>query len=153
VGGIFAESQTLLLEDGRSVGAVFELNPVGTEGRSTAFLEQVRDTVTDALQDAFDEHERAPWVVQFFCQDEDDSEAWLETLAAYASPEIRDSAFTREWLTQMTNHMANLTRDEGLFLDNTVTRTRWGRHGGARGWWFTAGCPASPRMNRPRKKR
>lgn len=88
-----------------------------------------------------------------FCQDEDDSEAWLETLAAYASPEIRDSAFTREWLTQMTNHMANLTRDEGLFLDNTVTRTRWGRHGGARGWWFTAGCPASPRMNRPRKKR
>lgn len=119
------KSQTLLLEDSRSVGAVFELNPVGTEGRSTAFLEQVRDTVTDALQDAFDEHERAPWVVQFFCQDEDDSEAWLETLAAYAAPEIRDSAFTREWLTQMTNHMANLTRDEGLFLDNTVTRTRW----------------------------
>lgn len=53
------DSQTLLLEDGRSVGAVFELTPVGTEGRSTAFLEQVRDTVTDALQDAFDEHERA----------------------------------------------------------------------------------------------
>ncbi|MFK9875760.1 conjugative transfer ATPase, partial [Klebsiella pneumoniae] len=119
------ESQTLLLEDGRSVGAVFELIPVGTEGRSTAFLEQVRDTVTDALQDAFDEYERAPWVVQFFCQDEDDSEAWLETLAAYAAPEIRDSAFTREWLTQMANHMVNLTRDEGLFLDNTVTRTRW----------------------------
>ncbi|HAT7593435.1 type IV secretory pathway, VirB4 component [Klebsiella variicola] len=119
------ESQTLLLEDGRSVGAVFELIPVGTEGRSTVFLEQVRDTVTDALQDAFDEHERAPWVVQFCCQDEDDSEAWLETLAAYAAPEIRDSAFTREWLTQMANHMANLTRDEGLFLDNTVTRTRW----------------------------
>ncbi|EBR5126751.1 TPA: conjugative transfer ATPase [Salmonella enterica subsp. enterica serovar Essen] len=119
------KSQTLLLEDGRSVGAVFELNPVGTEGRSTAFLEQVRDTVTDALQDAFDEHERAPWVVQFFCQDEDDSEAWLETLATYATPEIRDSAFTREWLAQMANHMAALTREEGLFLDNTVTRTRW----------------------------
>lgn len=119
------ESQTLLLEDGHSVGAVFELNPVGTEGRSTAFLEQVRDTVTDALQDAFDEHERAPWVVQFFCQDEDDSEAWLETLTAYAAPEIRDSAFTREWLAQMANHMTDLTRDEGLFLDNTVTRTRW----------------------------
>lgn len=119
------ESQMLLLEDGRSVGAVFELNPVGTEGRSTAFLEQVRDTVTDALQDAFDEHERAPWVVQFFCQDEDDSEAWLVSLAAYAAPEIRDSAFTREWLAQMANHMTALTRDEGLFLDNTVTRTRW----------------------------
>lgn len=119
------DSQTLLLEDGRSVGAVFELTPVGTEGRSTAFLEQVRDTVTDALQDAFDEHERAPWVVQFFCQDEDDSEAWLASLAAYAAPEIRDSTFTREWLAQMANHMTALSRDEGLFLDNTVTRSRW----------------------------
>lgn len=68
-------SQTLLLEDGRSVGAVFELLPLGTEGRSRAFIEQARDAITDALQDAFDEQERAPWVVQFFCQDEDDSEA------------------------------------------------------------------------------
>jgi len=118
-------SQTLLLEDGRSVGAVFELKPVGTEGRSTDFLEQVRDTVTDALQDAFDEHERAPWVVQFFCQDEDDSEAWLASLKSYAAPEIRDSAFTREWLAQMAAHMASLTREEGLFLDSAVTRTRW----------------------------
>ena len=41
-------SQTLLLEDGRSVGAVLNC-PVGTEGRSDAFLEQVRDTVTDTL--------------------------------------------------------------------------------------------------------
>ncbi|QJT79295.1 conjugative transfer ATPase [Kosakonia sp. MUSA4] len=118
-------SQTLLLEDGRSVGAVFELKPVGTEGRSPAFLEQVRDTVTDALQDAFDEHERAPWVVQFFCQDEDDSEAWLASLKAYAVAEIRDSDLTREWLAQMANHMATLTREEGMFLDTTVTRTRW----------------------------
>jgi conjugative transfer ATPase len=118
-------SQTLLLEDGRSVGAVFELLPLGTEGRSQAFLEQARDAITDALQDAFDEQERAPWVVQFFCQDEDDSEAWLEMLAAYATPDIRHSAFTREWLAQMADHMDTLTREGGLFYDATVTHTRW----------------------------
>ncbi|XQK43501.1 conjugative transfer ATPase [Escherichia coli] len=49
----------------------------------------------------------------------------MASLAAYAAPEIRDSAFTHEWLAQMANHMTTLTRDEGLFLDNTVTRTRW----------------------------
>ncbi|MEL4016454.1 hypothetical protein, partial [Dryocola clanedunensis] len=54
-----------------------QMLPLGTEGRSQAFLEQARDVITYALQDAFDEQERAPWVVQFFCQDEDDSEAWL----------------------------------------------------------------------------
>lgn len=119
------DSQTLLLEDGRSVGAAFELLPLGTEGRSQAFLEQARDAITDALQDAFDEQERAPWVVQFFCQDEDDSEAWQRALEAYAAPEIRDCAFTREWLAQMAGHMATLTREGGLFYDATVTHTRW----------------------------
>jgi len=120
-----SDSQTLLLEDGRSVGAVFELLPVGSEGRSQAFLEQVRDTVTGALQDAFDEHERAPWVVQFFCQDEGDAEPWLTLLRDYALPEIRDSAFTREWLSQMSSHLARLTQEQGLFHDTIVTHTRW----------------------------
>lgn len=88
-----------------------------------------------------------------FLRDEDDSEAWLASLSAYAAPEIRNSAFTREWLTQMANHMANLTRDEGLFLDNTVTRTRW------RATWRRTRMVVyrwlrvSRRTNRPRKRR
>ncbi len=50
-----------------SVGAVFEITPVATEGRTDDRLEQMRDTVEDALQDSFDEHDET-LVVQFFAR-------------------------------------------------------------------------------------
>ncbi len=43
------ESKTLLLDDGRSVGAVYDITPFGTEGRSPARLEELRDILKDAL--------------------------------------------------------------------------------------------------------
>ena len=36
-------SQSFLLEDGISVGALFELEPVGTEARTNAFMTALRD--------------------------------------------------------------------------------------------------------------
>lgn len=60
------DSRTLLLNDGCSVGAVYDITPVGTEGRSQQHLAQIRDTVADALQDSFEERDSHPWVVQFF---------------------------------------------------------------------------------------
>lgn len=62
------ESKTLLLDDGRSVGAVYDITPFGTEGRSPARLEELRDILKDALQDSFTEYDRHPWVVQFYCR-------------------------------------------------------------------------------------
>lgn len=48
------EEQCLLLDDGVSVGAVYDVTPVATEGRTEERLEQIRDSVEDALQDSFD---------------------------------------------------------------------------------------------------
>lgn len=61
------EAQCLLLDDGMSVGAVYDVTPAATEGRTDERLEQIRDMVEDALQDSFDEYDTHPWVVQFFC--------------------------------------------------------------------------------------
>lgn len=80
------EEQCLLLDDGVSVGAVYEVTLVATEGRTDARLEQIRDTLEDVLQDSFDEHDVSPWVVQFFCQDEDDADAYLDGLRGYIQP-------------------------------------------------------------------
>ncbi|EAR7793182.1 conjugative transfer ATPase [Salmonella enterica] len=98
------ESKTLLLDDGRSVGAVYDITPFGTEGRSPARLEELRDILKDALQDSFTEYDRHPWVVQFYCQDEDDTASWLAALHDYAVPEARNSVFTRAWLNEMERH-------------------------------------------------
>lgn len=117
--------QCILLDDGVSVGAVFDITPVATEGRTDDRLEQMRDTVEDALQDSFDEHDENPWVVQFFCQDENNVEAYIDRLRNYVKPHAQSSAFTEDWLKETERHMRGIARPEGLFKDTLITDQPW----------------------------
>lgn len=118
-------SQSMLLEDGVSVAAFFELTAVGTEGREPAWLMQVRDAVENALQDAFDELDDHPWVVQFYAQDETAWDAYLHNLDTYVQPRARDAAFTRFYLRFFTHHLRAIAKPGGLFQDTTVTQLPW----------------------------
>ncbi|MGA9619934.1 MAG: conjugative transfer ATPase [Serratia proteamaculans] len=117
--------QCILLDDGVSVGAVFDITPVATEGRTDDRLEQMRDTVEDALQDSFDEHDENPWVAQFFCQDENNVEAYIDRLRNYVKPHAQGSAFTEDWLKETERHMRGIARPEGLFKDTLITDQPW----------------------------
>ena len=44
------DSRAFLLEDGISVGALFEIDPVGTEARTPAFLSELRDALQTAIR-------------------------------------------------------------------------------------------------------
>lgn len=118
-------SQCLLLDDGVSVGALFEITPVGTEGRTPERLEEIRDVVEDALQDSFEERDSHPWVVQFFCQDETDVTEYLDRLRGYVKPLAQGSAFTRAYLDEMVRHMRGIAVPKGLFVDKQVTGAPW----------------------------
>ncbi len=107
------EEQCLLLDDGVSVGAVYAVESAPTEGRSAGRLLEIRDAVEDALQDSLDEHDDNPWVVQFFCQDEDDVSVTLATLRDYILPAARGTAFTEARLTEMARHLRGLPVRKG----------------------------------------
>ncbi|PVZ81197.1 conjugative transfer ATPase [Serratia sp. S1B] len=119
------QNQCLLLDDGVSVGAVFEIVPVGTEGRTPERLEEIRDVVEDALQDSFDERDSHPWVIQFFCQDETDVTRYLDQLRGYIKPWAQGSAFTEAYLREMAHHMRGIAVPAGLFIDKAVTGAPW----------------------------
>ena len=119
------EAQCLLLDDGMSVGAVYDVTPAATEGRTDERLEQIRDMVEDALQDSFDEYDTHPWVVQFFCQDENDVDAYLDYLKGYVKPHAQGTAFTEAWLGEMECHLRGIARPEGFFTDTLVTGQPW----------------------------
>jgi conjugative transfer ATPase len=119
------DSQTILLEDGRSVGAVYEITPIGTEGKSEAKLEEARDIVKDAIQDSFEERDNYPWVVQFFCQDGNDFAPYMARLRDYVCAEAKGSAFSEAWLDEMERHLKGITKPDGFFIDDVVTRTPW----------------------------
>jgi conjugative transfer ATPase len=119
------ESQCMLLDDGASVAAFYELLPVGTEGREPAWLLQVRDALENVLQDAFDELEDTPWVVQFYAQDDPSWDRYLDELRGYVQPRAQGSAFTEFYLRFFDHHLQAIAKPGGLFEDSTVTRLPW----------------------------
>ena len=119
------ESRCFLLEDGVSVGALFELTPVGTEARSAAFLTELRDALQTALTEAIPEHDEAPWILQLYVQDEPSLAELGTSVAAYVPEALRASAYTRHYLALLREHAARLSQPGGLFEDAALTGVRW----------------------------
>ncbi len=118
-------SRSFLLEDGISVGALFEITPVGTEARTQQFMTQCRDAIQTALTDAIPEEDGSPWVLQVYVQDEPSLEPFQLELAQYAQASARDTAYTRHFQQMMSAHLSRITRPGGLFEDTAVTGTHW----------------------------
>lgn len=118
-------SQMMLLDDGQSVAAFYELLPVGTEGRQASWLRKVRDALENALQDSVDEEEAHPWVIQWYVQDESNWDGYLRTLKAYVQERANGSAFTDEYLRLFEQHLNAVARPGGLFADQTVSKLPW----------------------------
>ncbi len=118
-------SRTFLLEDGISVGALFEITPAGTEARTPEFMTQLRDAIQTALTDAIPEEDESPWILQVYVQDEPSLQSFQKEVANYAQPSARDSAYTQHFQQTMREHLAQITRPGGLFEDTAVTGTRW----------------------------
>jgi len=128
------EQQCFLLEDGRSVGAVFELTPIATEGREADGLQALRDNIEAALQGTISELENSPWVVQLFCQDEVDFAGDIEQLNAYiqrcdkkkrTQDKAYGSAMTEQFLALTEHHLKAISKEGGLFVDKNVTGLPW----------------------------
>ncbi len=119
------ETGCFLLEDGRSVGVIADVIPVATEGRDFESLEEVRDQIEAAFQDTLPELDHHPWVIQIFAKDETDTRLEIEKIKDYVPAELRDTKFTKEWLSQMHNHLNAIAKPGGLFTDTVVTKTSW----------------------------
>ena len=119
------DSQSLLLDDGQSVAAFFELTAIGTEGREKQWLAQVRDSLENALQDSFSELDDAPWVIQLYTQDESNWDHYLNTLKAYQQPRACGTTFSEFYLRFMEHHLHAIAKPGGLFVDSTVSQLPW----------------------------
>ncbi|HGY3535982.1 TPA: conjugative transfer ATPase, partial [Pseudomonas aeruginosa] len=119
------DSKSMLLEDGQSVAAFYELVPLGTEGREPGWLAHARDALENALQDSFDELDENPWVLQLYAQDEPSFDQYMQTLRDYVQPRARNTAFTEFYLRFFGHHLRAVAKPGGLFEDTVVTRLRW----------------------------
>ncbi|MCP4995284.1 MAG: TraC family protein, partial [Gammaproteobacteria bacterium] len=114
-----------MLEDGLSLGALFELTPVGTEARTPEFMNQLRDAIQTALTDAIPEEDDAPWVLQIYVQDEPSLLRFQQEVSGYPQPSAEKTQFTKYFQGLFAKHIEQITRPGGLFEDKAVTGTPW----------------------------
>lgn len=119
-------SKTILLDDGKSVGAVFDVVPIATEGRSYNWLQNRRDMIQDALQDCFEELPTGPWIIQQYTYDDDNMDEYISKLRKYPKDYCKDSAYTKEWLDITEAHLRGICKEGGLFEDKEVLDAPWG---------------------------
>ena len=129
-----AQERVFVLKDGSTLGAFFELAPVPTEAQGMDYLLDRAHKVQEALQ-AIPESDASPWVVQFFMNDDRNIDGLNDYLRDYISavhasyPDrqraVLDSPFTREVLSEVAEHLALVSRPEGLFTDTQVTGQVW----------------------------
>lgn len=119
------ESKTFLLEDGISLGALFEVKPVGCEARTLEFMEQLREAIQTAISETVPELDEAPWIVQLYVQDEPSLSTLSQAVSEYAHPNLASTEFTQHFHSIMAEHLNDIARPGGLFEDTAVTGSRW----------------------------
>jgi conjugative transfer ATPase len=127
------ENNKVLLDDGRSMAAVFELQSVPTEARSEEFLLTQRNAIRDFIGQAFEEHTSSPWVVQLFgWQDKSEfknipDKVLSHAINMHAMRDVEIDDYTRHFVRDiLTPHIQDMSQEGGLFTDPLANDNPWG---------------------------
>ena len=120
------QSKQILLIDGYSRMACYELEPFPTEGRTRDYMLKAMDDVALMISESFSEYKHDPWVVQFYVNNEPALDRHLESVREYVTDDARGSAFTEAFLGVYAQHLQDVTTGEGYFEDDMVTGSMWG---------------------------
>lgn len=119
-----AVNKCFVLEDSTSVGAYFELAPVGCEARPDQWMRNLRDNFQNVLH-AIPEVDDGYWTLQLYLNDEPSLDGLMDGIRQYVHPRARNTAFTNDYLARMEEHLKSITRPGGLFVDTTTSGAPW----------------------------
>lgn len=122
------------LNDGISVGALFEITPIPTEAQPLSYLEDCARKVQAALQ-TMPEAENPEWIVQFFVNDDRNIDHLSHLLESYIdevhagnpgkAAKIKQSKLTKAVIDEFSMHLSTMSREGGLFEDTQVSGHTW----------------------------
>ena len=116
------DQQVFIMDDGLSVGTVFELTPIDVEGQSQKVLEIIESGIQQALQRLPGDRDY-PIIVQTYLNDEPITDL-VEKLRAYATDEAKETKHHELWMREIEEHIQHLAKEDGLFRD-TVAQFNW----------------------------
>lgn len=114
----------ILMKDLCSVGRLFDLAPVHTEGRPDSIIEDLHQRLVPLLRDVFPQNQRSPWVAQFFVYDRHHLDGNLQALERYINSTVRGSVYSQHWIEALRGHYRDACKENGFFFD-PVSQTSW----------------------------
>lgn len=111
------DEKVLLLEDGLSLGCLFELRDISSEAKPEALIQELHTKIAHTLARVVPLEEENPWVLQFFVQDDPTLTALYQRLKSYIPTEQHQEPLTQRYLELMKEHFKTLAQAQGLFED------------------------------------
>ena len=124
------QGMQVLFQDGVSRMAVYEVEPVPTEGRSVAVIAESMARIQGLLRESCPEHVQNPWVVQMYLQDEHDLSEFSNRVRDSVAPGREEAQYTKTFKKALDTHLLDVSRPEGIFYDTEVTDSQWGGKNG-----------------------
>lgn len=119
------ESECFLLNDGKSVGAVFTIKPIPTEGRSNDTIVDYRENLQRVFQDTF-VNSGSPWVIQQFSYADKGLGEIRQDIEKNMASHAKGTDFSNAYLDLMEKHYQGIANNEGgIFEDTQVTNTQF----------------------------
>jgi len=118
------DAQSFLLEDGVSMGVMFEITPIPTEGKTHQYLKDIEENIRSVLAHAINQHDD-PFILQVYVQDQESLKAFRKDYFEYIPENIRKSAFTQNFLAHMNAHTVRVENPAGYFEDTGITGGMW----------------------------
>ena len=110
------DTQCFLLDDGISVGALFEIFTISSEARPDESMQLLHQRLQHIITDSIPE-EDPPWVLQIYVQDELSLDGLDNDMRAYYRANVADNEFTRHFQDLMSEHLRDICQPGGLFKD------------------------------------
>lgn len=115
----------ILMRDGKTIGAVFDVTPVEADGRTEKFMETLHNKIVGVLRDSIPRNLDSPWTVQITMQDDANVESFIKKIEAYGDPKAGNQAFRKEWYRIMREHLNDVSDPNGVFVDEMVSGANW----------------------------
>ncbi|MDC5870278.1 conjugative transfer ATPase [Vibrio europaeus] len=120
-----SDEECFLLDDEKSVAAVCDIFPANAEGVTLQQMANIRDNVQSFLKETYPQEDKDPWVVEFFQSDILSLNYFAKVVQDYVNGEGAHNPMTDAYLPIMEQHLKDVCKEGGLFLDDTVTGQPW----------------------------
>jgi conjugative transfer ATPase len=110
-----------LLEDNESLGTCFKIVTLPCEARPESMLNEIANSISEALKNSLPFEKEFPWIVQFYVKKEADLSGVYEDIENYFPKERKLHLLTQEFLKNLKQHFEYITRPGGIFHDTQVT--------------------------------